>query len=47
MTLPLAHAGHWLMSIGFAGAPLTVIGAVAVLAWRERRRENRSGPTGG
>ena len=40
MTLPLAHAGHWLMSIGFAGAPLTVISAVVVLAWRERRRDD-------
>ena len=41
MILPLAHAGHWLMGVGFAGAPLTVIAAVAVLAWREHRREQR------
>jgi hypothetical protein len=35
----LAHAGHWLMGIGFAGAPLTVIAGIAFLAVRERRRE--------
>jgi hypothetical protein len=36
--LPVAHAGHWLMGIGFAGAPLMVIAGVAVLAIRDRRR---------
>ncbi len=41
MSIPLAHAGHWLMSIGFAGAPLTVIGGVVLLALRERRRGGR------
>ena len=39
MTLVVAHAGHWLTSIGFAAAPLMVIGAVIALAVRERRRE--------
>jgi hypothetical protein len=37
MTLTLAHAGHWLMGIGFASAPLTVIAGIGFLAWRERR----------
>lgn len=41
--LPLAHAGHWLMGIGFAGAPLTVVGGIFALAWRERRRERAAG----
>jgi hypothetical protein len=36
--LLLAHAGHWLMGIGFAGPPLMLIGAIAVMAVRERRR---------
>lgn len=39
MTVLVAHAGHWLMAVGFAGAPLTVVGGVIVLAVRERRRE--------
>jgi hypothetical protein len=34
----VAHAGHWLTTIGFALGPLTVIGAIAVVALRERRR---------
>ena len=34
----LAHAGHWLTTVGFALAPLTVIAAVAVMAIREHRR---------
>lgn len=44
MSLPLAHAGHWLMSIGFAGAPLTVIAAVVIMALRERRRDTGPSP---
>jgi hypothetical protein len=38
--IPLvAHAGHWLMGLGFAGAPLTVVAGIVVIALRERRRE--------
>jgi hypothetical protein len=37
--LPLAHMGHWLMGIGFAGPPLAVIGGVVAMAIRERRHE--------
>jgi hypothetical protein len=38
MSLVLAHAGHWLTTVGFAAAPLTVIAGVAALALTERRR---------
>ena len=34
----LAHAGHWLSTIGFAAAPLTVIGSIAAMILVERRR---------
>ena len=44
MTLPLAHMGHWLMGVGFAGPPLLVIGGVAAMAIRERRREGDPSP---
>ena len=44
MSLPIAHAGHWLMGIGCVGAPLTGIGGIAVMAWRERRRERGASP---
>ena len=40
MTLVIAHAGHWLMGIGFAAAPLTVIAGVLVMAIHERRRDD-------
>jgi hypothetical protein len=40
MILPLAHAGHWLMGIGFAGPPLAMIAGLVVLALRERRRDD-------
>jgi hypothetical protein len=39
--LVLAHAGHWLMSIGFAAAPLAVVAGIAVIALGERRRAKR------
>jgi hypothetical protein len=38
MTLVIAHAGHWLTTVGFALAPLTVIAGVVALAVIERRR---------
>jgi uncharacterized membrane protein len=41
MTVLVAHAGHWLMGLGFAAAPLTVIGGIVAMALAERRRERR------
>ena len=38
MSIVLAHAGHWLTTVGFALAPLTVIAGVVALAALERRR---------
>jgi cytochrome c-type biogenesis protein CcmH/NrfF len=39
MSLPVAHAGHWLAGLLYA-APVVVLGAaVAISSWRERRRE--------
>ena len=34
----VAHAGHWLETIGSAIVPLTVIAGIAALAIIERRR---------
>ena len=34
----IAHAGHWLTTVGFALAPLTVIAGIAAIALMERRR---------
>jgi hypothetical protein len=44
VSLVVAHAGHWLTTVGFALAPLTVIAGVVTLAVIERRR---GGGTGG
>jgi hypothetical protein len=41
MILPLAHMGHWLIGLGFASAPLTVIGGIVAIAIAERRRAER------
>ena len=45
--LVLAHAGHWLMGIGFTAAPLSVIGGLGVVAFRARRAERREAEAGG
>jgi hypothetical protein len=42
VTLVLAHAGHWLMNIGFAAPPLMVIGGVVAMVLRERRRDQNT-----
>ena len=39
MTVLMAHAGHWLLGLGYAGAPLIVIAGIAVIALRERHRD--------
>jgi hypothetical protein len=37
--LPLAHLGHWYVSLPVFGGPVLALGgAVAVSAWRDRRR---------
>ena len=41
MILTLAHMGHWLIGLGFASAPLTVIGGIVAIAIAERRRGER------
>jgi hypothetical protein len=41
MSPVLAHAGHWLTTIGFALAPLTVLAGVIAIAVAERRRGGR------
>ena len=38
MSVLVAHAGHWLLTLGYAGVPLMVIAAIGLLALRERRR---------
>jgi hypothetical protein len=40
----IAHAGHWLSSVGFALAPLTVIAGLVAMAIAERRRSRRAEP---
>jgi hypothetical protein len=40
-TVVLAHAGHWLTSLAFALAPLTVVAGLAAAAIRERRAARR------
>jgi len=37
----VAHAGHWLTSIGFALAPLSVIAAAVGITIADRRRARR------
>jgi hypothetical protein len=39
--VPLAHAGHVIEGIAFAGPAIVLPVALAVMAVRERRRERR------
>lgn len=40
----VAHAGHWLVSLGFAGPPVLLVLALVVMGVRERRREGAGEP---
>ena len=40
MTL-LAHGGHWIVSLLYVLPVVLVVGALALQAWRDRRRADR------
>jgi hypothetical protein len=42
VAVPLAHAGHVIEGIAFAGPAIVLPIALAVMALRERRRERRA-----
>ena len=35
----VAHAGHWLIGLGFAAGPLIVVAGIVAIALAERRRD--------
>jgi hypothetical protein len=37
MTLPVAHAGHWLVNLLYIAPVLFIFGVIAREKWRERR----------
>ena len=39
----LAHAGHWLVNVVYAGPVLVIVGWLAWTTLRERRREKAAG----
>jgi hypothetical protein len=41
----VAHAGHWLMGVGFAGSPHAITGGVLAMAIRERRHDRDGAAT--
>jgi hypothetical protein len=41
MTVPLAHAGHWLANLLYLGPVAVVVGALAWQSWRDRRAAGR------
>ena len=41
MTLPLAHAGHWITGLVYAAPVILIVVALAVTTVRERRRRAR------
>ena len=38
MTVPLAHAGHWIANLLYLGPVAVVVGALAWQSWRDRRQ---------
>jgi hypothetical protein len=41
VSLPLAHAGHWLAQLIYAGPVLVVVGALVFQWWRDKRDPSR------
>ena len=44
LVVPLAHPGHWVESLAFAGPVLLLPLALGAMVLRERRRARREGP---
>jgi hypothetical protein len=38
VTVPVAHAGHWLVNLIYLAPVLIIGGALGVQVWRDRRR---------
>ena len=41
MILPIAHAGHWLLSLAYFLPVLAFLGWLGIVTIRDRRREKR------
>ncbi len=39
MSLPIAHFGHWYVSILYLGPVLVLVVALSAQSWREKRRD--------
>lgn len=42
MLTPLAHTGHWLVSLLYLVPVVVIAGFLGVQAWRDRRRGRRA-----
>ncbi|HEV2059961.1 MAG TPA: hypothetical protein VGR11_11440 [Solirubrobacteraceae bacterium] len=43
MTVPIAHAGHWLVNVLYVAPLLVVVGVLAWQSMKDRRRVKQSG----
>ena len=41
----IAHSGHWLVNVVYAGPVLVIVGWLGFTTLRERRRERRAAST--
>jgi hypothetical protein len=45
MTLPIAHFGHWYVSILYLGPVIVLVVALSIQSWRDKRRGGDDDPS--
>jgi hypothetical protein len=41
--LPIAHFGHWYVTLLYMGPVVVLVAALSIQSWREKRRNRRDG----
>jgi hypothetical protein len=44
LILPIAHFGHWYVTLLYMAPVVILVGALSFQSWREKRREERRRP---
>ena len=39
LTLPIAHFGHWYVTLLYMGPVIVLVAALSIQSWREKRRK--------
>ena len=45
LTLPIAHFGHWFVTLLYMGPVVVLVVALSIQSWRDKRRNRHDDPS--